>query len=90
MMYKPVMATLVYGKLSTGMGIPCSYALETDKGSVLFQNPMDFLPLAYHLGAKVDPDNIQHHSKAVKWLDAKLGKRFNIADSYAEFIEAEE
>jgi hypothetical protein len=80
-MYTPMMATLRYGRLGNGMGIPCAYALEREDGtSILFQT--DHLSLAYYLGAKVDPDNIRHHNKAIKWLDRNVGREFNIADSY--------
>ena len=93
-MLTPIFATLRYGKLRDGTGIPCAYALETDDGrSVLFQNPLDWTSLAYHLGAHVDTaaltsdDREEQHAIAYRWLDANLGTEFNIAGTYDELLE---
>lgn len=93
-MLTPTIATLRYGKLRDGTLIPCAYALETDDGrSVLFQNPLDWTSLAYHLGANVDTatltsdDREEQHYLACRWLDANLDEQFNIAGTYDELLE---
>jgi hypothetical protein len=93
-MLTPITATLRYGRLSDGTGIPCAYALETDDGrSILFQDPLDWTSLAYHLGAHVDTapltsdDREEQYLIACRWLDANIGIEFNIAGSYDELLE---
>jgi hypothetical protein len=93
-MYTPVMATLRYGKLGSGIHIPCAYALEREDGkSILFQNGNDFSSLAYYLGAPVNPDYatydefVAEHDKAVAWLDEHTGEEFDIAGSYGDLEE---
>jgi hypothetical protein len=94
MAYTRVMATLRCGQLGNGDWIPAAYALETNDGrSIVFQNGYEYRALAYHLGAPVDPDvseydeMMKEHDKAVRWLDKRVGKRFNIAGTYDEMLE---
>ena len=72
---------LRYGKLSNGLRIPCSYALELEDGrSVLYQTDRDWPSLATALGARLALGlrEIYDVEAAGRWLDALVDDEFDV------------